>query len=290
MQAVDAGDATAAAFTEFDAAFSRHAQAAQAREDARAAAIVEDLMQPGSPRGGPDGPDHRPAPQDGLYDGQAVRLRRRAGSGRDRCWPTAASGRAARPMSSAGAPAATTSLSAATPRRSTGCSASPPASTGQAALANFQASVALANLAHGSTVWGDPDDPDEPGYVIPQQTVELAPGLADGVGAGHVRRRTPTRTCCGHRPGRSRCRMSCWPDGLRDASRGPAAAPRHQGAGRAARAAVSQPEPEVTIYVTIGVRTEPRPRPWRQGVARERGRTPGRHEVRGVRSPQPGRG
>ena len=177
MQAVDAGDSTAAAFTEFDAAFSRHAQAAQAREDARAAAIVEDLMHPA----------HRDEDrmariiaraQDGLYDGQEYGFAAEqaaaeillANGGHGACGPVDDFGRCSSRYHE---------LECGHSQAVDWVFSNPPASTGQAALANFQASVELANLAHGSTVWGDPDDPDEPGYVIPQQTVELASGLAD---------------------------------------------------------------------------------------------------------------
>lgn len=40
----------------------------------------------------------------------------------------------------------------------------------------------LASLAHGRPVWGDPDDGDDPGYLVPQETIELAHGLADDWG------------------------------------------------------------------------------------------------------------
>lgn len=53
----------------------------------------------------------------------------------------------------------------------------PHPATGEASLANLADSLAL-DLAPRS-VWGDPDDDDEPGYEVPQRTVELAAALND---------------------------------------------------------------------------------------------------------------
>ena len=49
--------------------------------------------------------------------------------------------------------------------------------TGEAALANLEDSMALAGIGTGHVVWGDADDPDEPSWAVPQQTVELATAL-----------------------------------------------------------------------------------------------------------------
>lgn len=45
------------------------------------------------------------------------------------------------------------------------------------ALASADDGLALANIAPAA-MYGDPDDPDEPSYAVPQQTLELAHQLA----------------------------------------------------------------------------------------------------------------
>lgn len=53
----------------------------------------------------------------------------------------------------------------------------PPPETYAMALSNADDGLALANIAP-SAMYGDPDDPDEPSYAVPQETIELAHQLA----------------------------------------------------------------------------------------------------------------
>jgi len=180
--------AYASAAQEFDASFSAAQAATQAREDARAAAMVEDTM--------------NPARRD---EDRMQRLISRAGQGvySDQ-------------MADFAAESAAVELAVTTGRgpcsvpdefgrcsgryHSTDCShqmsvdwafSNPPASTGENALANFQASVELASLGAGRPVWGDQDDPDQPDHYVPQETIELAHSLADEWGLLHTSTSTP---------------------------------------------------------------------------------------------------
>ena len=168
----DSGYVSAAA--EFDSAFSQRMAADQAREDARAAAAVEDVM--------------RPARRDedrmqrlmsragqGVYSGQqsdfasdeaAIKLA--VSTGKGACGPVDEYGRCSSRYHD---------LECLHGVGVDWLFSNPPASTGEAALANFTASIELAEP--GTTLWGDVDDPDVPDQYMPARVVELAAGLAD---------------------------------------------------------------------------------------------------------------
>ncbi len=167
------------AVEQFDAAFTARAQAEQAREDARAAAIVEDLMHPARRD------EDRMAriisrAQDGVYSGQQADFASEAAAveitlangGQGPCGPADEYGRCSSRY------------------HSTDCAhqvgvdwlaSGPPRSTGEAALANFASGLELANPG---SYYGDPDDDDQPWQPVPQHTVELAHQLAADWGLG----------------------------------------------------------------------------------------------------------
>ena len=171
-------DDSASAFAEFDAAFTARAQADAARADAIAAAQVEDMLHPA--RRDEDRMQRIISrAQAGVYSGRQADFSAEAASveilmangGRGPCGPADEFGRcSARYHSTDCAHQVSVDWLA----------SGPPASTGQAALANLADRMQL-DLS-SRTVWGDFDDPDEPSYEIPQQTVELAGDLADSWG------------------------------------------------------------------------------------------------------------
>ena len=173
MQAAD--DDYSGAAEQFDAAFSARIAADQAREEAHAAALVEDLIHPA--RRDEDRMQRIISrAQDGLYDGQQADFSSEQASvdimlsngGAGPCGPADEFGRcSARYHSTDCAHQVSVDWLA----------SGPPAATGQAALSNLADRMAL-DLSRRS-VWGDPDDEDEPGYEVPQATIELASALAD---------------------------------------------------------------------------------------------------------------
>ncbi len=165
----------AAAAQEFDAAFTQRAQAQAQREQARQEFELLDVARPAI-RAEDKVARVMARAEAGLYGGQEYGFSASAGAGEillangghGPCSPPDEFGRCSGRY------------------HSLDCSASqavewtfsnPPASTGQAALANFADRMAL-NLSN-RTVWGDPDDPDDPGYEVPQRTIELAAALND---------------------------------------------------------------------------------------------------------------
>jgi len=173
-------DSYRAAAEGFDAAFNERYAADQAREDARAAAMVQDLMHPAKRD------EDRMArlmsrAADGVYDGQqisfaadeaAVELAMATGHGP--CGPPDEFGRCS---------ARYHDLDCAHQVSVDWLASGPPASTGQAALSNLADRMALDLSTR--TVWGDPDG-DEPSYEVPDRVVELASELATDRGLGDV--------------------------------------------------------------------------------------------------------
>ena len=171
------GDGYASAVEEFDSAFNERVAADAAREDARAAAVVEDMMHPARRD------EDRMAriisrAQAGVYSGQQLSfaadeaaIELAVATGKGPCGVPDDFGRCSARF------------------HSTDCAhqvsvdwlaSGPPAATGEAALANLADRLQL-DLSSRS-VWGDPDDEDEPSYEIPADTIELAHGLADDWG------------------------------------------------------------------------------------------------------------
>jgi hypothetical protein len=161
------------AAADFDQAFSARARADAAREDARAAAIVEDVMHPA--RRDEDRMARIMArAQDGVYDGQqmsfaaeqaAVEITLANGAGP--CGPLDPYGRCASRYHD---------LECGHGQNVDWLASGPPRSTYAASLANFADGLAI-DLAP-RTVWDDPDDYDQPPVYMPARTVELAHQLA----------------------------------------------------------------------------------------------------------------
>ena len=161
-------DDRASAFSEFDQAFTARQAADQAREDARAAALVEDVMHPARRDEDRMARLLRRA-ADGVYSGQqadftadeaAVELAVATGHGP--CGITDSYGRCAERYHQIGClHDVSTDWAASGPHPGTGVNA----------LSNFADSLEL--TAPGS-YYGDPDDDDQPWRPVPQRTVELA--------------------------------------------------------------------------------------------------------------------
>ncbi len=187
---------------QFDAAFTAGIAAEQAREDTRAAAVVEDMIRPARRMEDKIARAmHRAA--DGVYGGQQADFTAEAAAleitlangGSGPCGPVDDFGRCASRFHALGC---AHDVSTDWLAREGG----PPRSTYAASLANFASDIELT----GPRTYGDPDD-DEPGYPMPAATVELAAALADGACTMTPGRpRPPTRTHCGSRP-----RRSAWP-------------------------------------------------------------------------------
>ncbi len=174
MQAAESGRDWHDAAGQFDAAFSQRLAADARREQARAEFEQLDLIRPA--RRSEDKLERIMARASaGLYDGQQADFTAEAASveimlangGSGPCGALDEFGRCAERY------------------HQLGCMhdqsvdwvfSNPPASTGQAALANLADELALDLSAR--SVWGDPDDLDEPWHEVPARTVELAHQLA----------------------------------------------------------------------------------------------------------------
>jgi hypothetical protein len=164
-------------FTDFDAAFTAHAQAEQYRSEARAAAIVEDTMNPA--RRDEDRMArlmHRAA--DGVYDGlplsfaaesSAVELA--VATGRGLCGTPDEWGRCS---------ARFHDLECAHGQGVDWLASGPHPQTYENSLRSWANSINLARTP--TAVYDDPDDIDGPAAVIPQGTIELAHELASDLG------------------------------------------------------------------------------------------------------------
>lgn len=179
MREVDATEGRTAqhhAFTTFDETFSRAAQAAADREAARAEFDMLDVVRPAKRA------EDRIArimakAEAGLYDGQqqmsfaaeqsAVEIML-ANGGAGPCGPVDSYGRCSSRYHE---------LGCMHDQSVDWLASNPPRSTSEAALANLAGDLDL-NLTR-RTVWDDPDDYTQPGYEVPQATVELAHSLAD---------------------------------------------------------------------------------------------------------------
>jgi hypothetical protein len=169
MAAAEAGDTGPDAFSEFDSAFTRHAQAEQEREDARAAAIVEDVLHPARREEDKIARIMARAGQ-GLYDGQqadfaaeSAAIELAAATGRGNCGPADDYGRCS---------ARYHDLECSASLGTDWLFSSPPAAAYETVLANYDDGLALAGIGPAA-VYGDPDG-DEPSYAVPQETIELA--------------------------------------------------------------------------------------------------------------------
>jgi hypothetical protein len=167
---------------QFDAAFTARVQADQDREDARAAAIVEDVLHP--VRRAEDKIARIMArAADGVYSGQLTDFATEqaaveivlANGGHGPCSAVDSYGRCG---------ARYHDLLCQHSQSVEWLASGPPPSTGAAALANLAGRMQL-DLSRRS-VWGDPDDPDEPSYEMPAHTIELAHELATDWGLGDV--------------------------------------------------------------------------------------------------------
>ena len=187
------------AFSEFDAAFTARQQADQAREDARAAAILEDTLHPA--RRDEDGMARIMArAQDGLYDGQLADFTAEAAGveillangGHGPCGPVDDFGRCSARYHDleCGHSQATDWLAQ---------EGGPPRSTYVASFANFATGLAI-DLAPRQ-VWDDPDEPEQTPIYMPQRTVELAASLADEWGLHGDAWATPSATDLLRAPG-----------------------------------------------------------------------------------------
>jgi hypothetical protein len=174
MRAAETGEAMG----EFNAVFEDSWAQQQAREDARAAAIVEDVLHPA--RRDEDRMARVIArAQAGVYDapaalgfaGQSAAIELAVATGQGPCGPVDEYGRCSSRY------------------HELGClhgvsvdwlASGPPRETYEASLANAASGFDLSN--EGIPVWDDYDDPDAPPSLIPQQTVELAYDLADSWG------------------------------------------------------------------------------------------------------------
>ena len=155
MQAAERSDAEwSEAVSDFDAAFNARVQADAARADAIAAAEVQDALHPA--RRDEDKMQRIISrAQDGLYGGQLADFTAEAASveillangGRGPCGPADDFGRCSSRYHD---------LECSHSQGVDWVASGPPASTGEAALANFQAGVELANLAAGQPVWAMP--------------------------------------------------------------------------------------------------------------------------------------
>lgn len=167
---------------QFDAAFNERYAAAQAREDARAAAQVEDTLHPA--RRDEDRMQRiiSRAGQ-GVYSGQQMSFSAESAAveimlsngGAGPCGPPDAYGRCSSRYHD---------LECSHGQSVDWAASGPHPATGVASLANLADDLDL-NLTPRS-VWGDPDDPDEPSYEVPAATVELAHQLSQDWGLGDV--------------------------------------------------------------------------------------------------------
>jgi hypothetical protein len=175
MAAAEDGDGDP--FTEFDETFTRHAQAEADRQDAISAAIVEDVMHPARRDEDKIARIFSRAAQ-GVYSGQqavsfaaeSAAIELAAATGLGPCGYPDEFGRCSSRYHSIG-------CSHDTGTDWMGQSGGPPRGTYDTVLSNMDDGLALANIGP-ATVYGDPDDPDEPSYAVPQETIELARELA----------------------------------------------------------------------------------------------------------------
>jgi hypothetical protein len=173
IAAAEADAGPAADFSEFDAAFNARVQADLAREDARAAALVEDVMHPARRDEDRMARLMRRA-ADGLYDEQQLSFASEAGAvelavttGRGLCSVPDEFGRCS---------ARYHNLECAHGQGVDWMAAGPPRATYAASLANLSAGIELA----GGPSYGDPDDGGQ--HPIPQSTITLAHELASDWG------------------------------------------------------------------------------------------------------------
>jgi hypothetical protein len=174
MAAAEAGedDEMGDPFSQFDAAWQGHVAREQARQDARDAATVEDVMHPAKRL---EDKLARAVSRaaDGVYDGQAqaygfaseqAAIDLAISTGRGPCGPPDEFGRCGSRYHS---------LECSHAQSVDWVASGPPRQTFENSLANLGAGLELATPA----TWGDPDD-DEPMYAIPAGTIELAHQLS----------------------------------------------------------------------------------------------------------------
>jgi hypothetical protein len=174
LQAVEADERDA--FSDFDAAFSARQRADAAREDARAAAIVQDTMHPARRDEDRMARIMSRASQ-GLYDGQMADFTAEAAAveitlangGHGPCGPADEYGRCASRYHELGC-----AHDQATDWMAT--EGGPPRAAYQAAFSNFAAGLNI-DLAPRA-VFDDPDDDGLPPQFMPARTVELAHQLS----------------------------------------------------------------------------------------------------------------
>jgi hypothetical protein len=181
MEAMNEADAELEAlmpdFTGFDTAFTARAQADAAREDARAAALVEDTLHPARRMEDKIARAmHRAA--DGVYDGQQLAFSSESSAvelavttGRGICGVPDPFGRCS---------AAYHDLECAHGQGVDWLASGPPRSTYAASLANAASGFDLSG--DRVAIWDDPDGDDDVPALIPQQTLELAHALANDWG------------------------------------------------------------------------------------------------------------
>ena len=199
LQAVAEADAEAAygqdwsdAAAEFDAAFTQRAQAEQARQDAIAAAILEDTLHPATRQEDKIARAISRAAQ-GVYGGQRADFTAEAAGveimlangGHGPCGPLDDFGRCSSRYHEleCGHSQATDWLA---------IEGGPPRSTYDASLANFATELAI-DLAPRA-VFDDPDEPEQAPVYLPAATIELASSLADEWGLHGDAWATPSAT------------------------------------------------------------------------------------------------